>query len=107
MEHFKRTSVEITDIWQSSCQYPDVTVNSQNETFVVWEKYLDHTEVIQFAQMIDNHPHNELQISGSGLALRPSMHTFNDRIITAWSEFENEVWKLCVREYKDGVFGAV
>ena len=70
MEHFKHTSVEITDIWQSSCQYPDVTVNSQNETFVVWEKYLDHTEGIQFAQMIDNHPHNEVQISGSGAAAK-------------------------------------
>ena len=45
MEHFKSTSVEITDIWQSSCQYPDVTVNSKNEVFAVWEKYLDHTEI--------------------------------------------------------------
>lgn len=107
MEHFKSTSVEITDIWQSSCQYPDVTVNSKNEVFAVWEKYLDHTEVIRFAQMIDHHPHNEVQISGSGLALRPSLHTFNDRVITAWSEFENGVWKLCVREYQDGVFGAI
>ena len=107
MEHFKSTSVEITDIWQSSCQYPDVTVNSKNEVFAVWEKYLDHTEVIRFAQMIDRHPHNEVQISGSGLALRPSLHTFNDRVITAWSEFENGVWKLCVREYQDGVFGAI
>ena len=98
MEHFKSTSVEITDIWQSSCQYPDVTVNSKNEVFAVWEKYLDHTEVIRFAQMIDHHPHNEVQISGSGLALRPSLPTFNDRVITAWSEFENGVWKLCVRE---------
>ena len=45
MEHFKSTSVAITDIWQSSCQYPDVTVNSKNEVFAVWEKYVKATVV--------------------------------------------------------------
>lgn len=107
MEHFKNRSAALTDIWQNSCQYPEVTVNSRNETFVVWEAYLNHRETIQFARIVNHQPIEEVTVSGTGLALRPSLHTFNDKVIMAWSEFENGLWQLCVREYQDGVFGAV
>lgn len=107
MKHFKKNSIECTDIWNESAQYPDVTVNSKNETFVVWQKYLNHSEEIIFAQMINQKVENLTVISGKGLALRPSMHTFNDVVSVAWSEFYDEQWHLCLRHYQDGVFSDI
>ncbi len=105
MEHFKNNSIHCTDIWNESAQYPDVTVNHNNETYVVWQKYLDHEEEIIFAQIKDNEVLGKVTISGKGLALRPSMHTFKDVIYVAWSEFYDEEWHLCIRDFKDGTFG--
>lgn len=107
MEHFKSRSTELTDIWNNSSQYPDVTVNSANETFAVWQRYVNHTEVIRFARIEHGQPKEEVTVSGRGLALRPALHTFRDVVYVAWSEFDNEQWHCCVRSYRDGVFGPI
>lgn len=105
MEHFKENSIHCTDIWKESAQYPDVTVNQAGETFVVWQKYLDHKEELVFAKIQDKKVIDPIVISGKGLALRPSMHTFENIVYITWSEFYDEEWHLCVREYANGTFG--
>ncbi len=105
MEHFKENSIHCTDSWKESAQYPDVTVNHDGDTFVVWQKYVDHEEEIVFAKIQDKKVVDPTVISGKGLALRPSMHTFNNIVYIAWSEFYDEEWHLCVREYANGTFG--
>lgn len=107
MEHFKVNSIHCTDIWEKAAQYPDVTVNDNGDTFVVWQKYLDHVEQIVFAKIENREVIDPIVISGKGLALRPSMHTFNETVYIAWSEFYDEKWHLCVRDYKDGTFGGI
>lgn len=101
MEHFKDSGVMVNDIKKHTNQYPDICVTKNNETWIVYQQYLNKEEKIFIAKIEDKKNVIELQVSEKGLGLRPRIYALDNQVWAVWSEFDSGYWYIKARYYED------
>lgn len=98
MREYIKTSKFLTEFRDSSCQYPAIASDdNNNRTFVVWQSYENHKENLIYNELENNEVVNEFVLSDTGLTLRANIHYFKDQVAVVWSEFINKQWSIRLR----------
>ena len=98
MRKYIEQSIELNSIWQTSCQYPDVTTNNEGISFLVYQQSVNNNDSIVFQTVKEGALSPKKVISSKdSLSYRPSIHCFNDEIIIHGLSIEIINGILCIQ----------
>ncbi len=108
----QKYSMELTDIWQSSCQYPAAAMTEDGSLYVCWQEYKNRHDTAWAAKMEDGKPGHPVRLSLSGEALKPVCAAQGNKVWYAWSECDPAehgigTWHIYYRWYENGEYGPV
>lgn len=99
-EFMKSRSSELTDILDSSSQYPGIAMGEDKKLFVCWQEYKNRHDAVYAGRLESGQVRDKRKISGEGEALRPVICSFRDAIWYAWSETAGKGWQILARYMK-------
>jgi hypothetical protein len=106
-ESVNKCAFPVTDIWKSSCQYPDIVITGVNEAYISWQQYLNGHDCVYAAKVEDNQIKEATMISGKGEALRPINYLCKDMVWFVWTECVNREWSILARYLRNGNYSDI
>lgn len=95
--------IAVTDIIRYSAQFPGAAMD-HDALRVHYQKFENRHDVLETGVLNGDHLEDVTVISGNGEVLYPVSISFEGAVWYAWSETENNGWKVCVRSVRDGVW---
>lgn len=106
-ELINKSAFSVTDIWNSSCQYPDIVITDEKETYISWQQYKKGHDCVYAGKVENKEVVEATMISGEGQALRPINYFFKGVVWFVWSECVNREWSILARYLKDGIYSDI
>lgn len=106
-ELINKSAFQVTDIWKASCQYPDIVITDNKETYISYQQYKEGHDSVYAAKVVNDKVMEVTMISGEGQALRPVNYFFKDAVWFVWSECVNREWSICARYLKDNTYSDI
>lgn len=105
-------SMQLTDIWQTSCQYPAAAMTKDGSLYVCWQEYKNQHDTLWAAKLEDGKTGPAVRLSLSGEALKPVCAAQGSRVWFAWGECDKAAhgtgtWHIYYRWYENGELGSV
>ncbi len=104
MNSYIDRSIELNSIWETNGQYPDVSVDNQGNSFVVYQESIGDKDSIVYHSIRDGVLSTKKTLSVDALCLRPSVHSFGGETLISWSEYKENTWHLVYTKGKDNTF---